>query len=98
MPVIRSWLRATTVSGLAWTEVVRLKYRRKGLRYASGTTDEEWAVIEQLSAAGESARPSVLNALAAGVIDSPSAKTSDAPARILSQTLSQEGDRHPLIG
>ena len=29
-----------------WTEITRAKYRREGLRYASDTTDEEWAVIE----------------------------------------------------
>ena len=31
---------------MAWTEITRLKYRRDGLRYASDTTDQEWAVIE----------------------------------------------------
>jgi transposase len=31
---------------MAWTEITRLKYQRNGLRYASDTTDEEWAVIE----------------------------------------------------
>ena len=31
---------------MAWTEITRLKYQRDGLRYASDTTDEEWAVIE----------------------------------------------------
>ena len=31
---------------MAWTEITRPKYRRDGLRYASDTTDEEWAVIE----------------------------------------------------
>ena len=31
---------------MAWTEIARLKYQRDGLRYASDTTDEEWAVIE----------------------------------------------------
>ena len=35
----RSWI-------MAWTEITRPKYRRDGLRYASDTTDEEWAVIE----------------------------------------------------
>jgi transposase len=30
---------------LAWTEITRRKYQRDGLRYASNTTDEEWAVI-----------------------------------------------------
>jgi transposase len=29
-----------------WDEITRLQYRREGLRYASDTTDEEWAVIE----------------------------------------------------
>ena len=33
---------------MAWTEITRPKYRRDGLRYASDTTDEEWAVIEPL--------------------------------------------------
>jgi transposase len=32
-------------SKMAWTEITRQKYRRDGLRYASDTTDEEWAVI-----------------------------------------------------
>ena len=31
---------------MAWTEITRPKYRREGLRYASDTTDEEWALIE----------------------------------------------------
>jgi transposase len=31
---------------MAWTEITRRQYRREGLRYASDTTDEEWAVIE----------------------------------------------------
>jgi transposase len=31
---------------MAWTEVTRPKYRRDGLRYASDTADEEWALIE----------------------------------------------------
>jgi transposase len=31
---------------MAWTEITRLKYQRDRLRYASDTTDEEWAVIE----------------------------------------------------
>ncbi len=30
---------------MAWTEITRPKYRREGLRYASDTTDQEWAVI-----------------------------------------------------
>lgn len=33
---------------MAWTEITRLKYRRDGLRYASDTTDEEWALIDPL--------------------------------------------------
>lgn len=33
---------------MAWTEITRPKYRRDGLRYASDTTEEEWAVIEPL--------------------------------------------------
>src|SRR5208282_2034888 len=31
-----------------WTKITRKKYGREGLRYASDTTDEEWAVIEPL--------------------------------------------------
>ena len=31
---------------MAWTEITRRKYRGDGLRYASDTTDAEWAVIE----------------------------------------------------
>lgn len=30
---------------MAWTEITRPKYQRKGLRYASNTADAEWAVI-----------------------------------------------------
>jgi len=33
---------------MAWTEITRAKYQREGLRYASDTTDREWAVIEPL--------------------------------------------------
>ncbi len=33
---------------MVWTEITRPKYRRDGLRYASDTTDEEWAVISPL--------------------------------------------------
>ena len=33
---------------MAWTEITRPKYRRDGLRYASDTTGEEWAVIKPL--------------------------------------------------
>jgi transposase len=31
---------------MAWTAITRPKYRREGLRYASDTTEEEWALIE----------------------------------------------------
>ena len=31
---------------MAWTEITRPKYQRDGLRYASDTTDAEWALIE----------------------------------------------------
>jgi transposase len=31
---------------MSWTKLARIKYRRDGLRYASDTTDEEWALIE----------------------------------------------------
>ena len=33
---------------MAWTEITRRKYRRDGLRYASDTTDAEWAMIQPL--------------------------------------------------
>ena len=33
---------------MAWTEITRAQYRRDGLRFASDTTDDEWAVIEPL--------------------------------------------------
>jgi transposase len=43
---------------MAWTEITRPKYRRDGLRYASNTTDEEWALIEPLlPAPSERGRP-----------------------------------------
>ena len=43
---------------MVWTEITRAKYRRDELRYASDTTDEEWAVIEPLlPAAGNRGRP-----------------------------------------
>jgi transposase len=43
---------------VAWTEITRPKYRRDGLRYASDTTDEEWAVIApHLPAAHRRGRP-----------------------------------------
>jgi hypothetical protein len=39
---------------MAWTEITRRKYRRDGLRYASDTTDKEWALIEpHLEVVGE---------------------------------------------
>jgi transposase len=31
---------------MAWTEITRRQYQREGRRYASDTTDQEWAVIE----------------------------------------------------
>src|SRR5450756_2962119 len=30
---------------MVWTEITRPQYRRDGLRYASDTTDAEWALI-----------------------------------------------------
>jgi transposase len=30
---------------MVWSEITRAKYCRDGLRYASDTTDEEWAMI-----------------------------------------------------
>jgi transposase len=41
-----------------WDEITRRQYRRDGLRYASDTTDDEWALIEPLMpAARERGRP-----------------------------------------
>ncbi|MGR4866598.1 transposase [Caulobacter sp. LARHSG274] len=31
-----------------WTEITRRKHARKGLRYSSDLTDQEWAVLEPL--------------------------------------------------
>jgi transposase len=31
---------------MAWTEITRAQYARRGLRYASDCTDEEWALVE----------------------------------------------------
>jgi transposase len=43
---------------MAWTETTRPKYQREGLRYASDTTDAEWAEIEpHLPAPATSGRP-----------------------------------------
>jgi transposase len=38
---------------LVWTEITRAKYCRDGLRYASDTTDEEWADDRSLHALQE---------------------------------------------
>lgn len=43
---------------MPWTEITRSKYRRDGLKYASDTTDEEWALIAGfLPAARRRGRP-----------------------------------------
>ncbi len=43
---------------MAWTEITRPQYRREGLRYASDTTDEEWAIIApHLPPSASSGRP-----------------------------------------
>ena len=43
---------------MAWTEITRPKYQRDRLRYASDTTDAEWALIEPLlPAPGPCGRP-----------------------------------------
>jgi len=36
----------TTEDQVTWTEITREQYARRGLRYASDCTDEEWALIE----------------------------------------------------
>jgi transposase len=47
---------------MAWTETTRQKYRRDGLRYASGTTNREWAELEPLlPAARRLGRPRTCN-------------------------------------
>src|SRR5947207_3508087 len=35
-------------STMPWTEITRLQYRRDGLRFASDTTDTEWALLQPL--------------------------------------------------
>ena len=35
-----------TENAMPWTEITRLDYARRGLRYASDTTDAEWELIE----------------------------------------------------
>ena len=30
---------------MPWTEITRRNYAREGLRYATDSTDEEWAVV-----------------------------------------------------
>jgi transposase len=43
---------------MSWTETTQAKYRRDQLRYASDTTDEEWALIEpHLPAPSRRGRP-----------------------------------------
>jgi transposase len=43
---------------MAWTEITREQYRREGLRYASDTTDAEWALVEpHLPAPAKRGRP-----------------------------------------
>ncbi|MBO0712793.1 MAG: transposase [Acetobacteraceae bacterium] len=43
---------------MVWTEITRRKHRRDGLRYASDTTDNEWAIIEPfMPAPAASGRP-----------------------------------------
>jgi putative transposase len=43
---------------MAWTEITREQYRREGLRFASDTTDAEWALIEPfMPAASAIGRP-----------------------------------------
>ena len=34
---------------MAWTEITRAQYQRGGLRYASDTTDAEWALNRRSS-------------------------------------------------
>jgi transposase len=55
---------------MPWTEITRPKYRRDGLKYASDTTDEEWASItpfmpppHRLGRPRETALRAVVNAL-----------------------------------
>jgi hypothetical protein len=39
-------LRRQREFAVAWTKITRRKYRRDGMRYATDTTDAEWAAIE----------------------------------------------------
>ncbi len=58
---------------MVWTEITRPKYCRDGLRYASDTTDEEWAMIAPyMPCKNRRGRPRV---------------TAISPGNIMSQTL-----------
>ena len=49
---------------MAWTEITRPKYRRDGLRYASDTTDEEWALLGGEGGGDCDHQPAVLRVVA----------------------------------
>jgi len=68
---------------MAWTEITRPKYQRDGLRYASDTTDEEWALIEpHLPPPACCGRTRETTAFAGGCCTKPSAKTWAALAEL----------------
>ena len=52
-----------------WTEITRQKYGREGLRYASDTTDAEWAVIEPLLPPAKKGRGRLRTTLLRSVVD-----------------------------
>lgn len=48
---------------MPWTEITRRNYAREGLRYATDSTDEEWAVVARIVAAGRSVGPPLIGAM-----------------------------------
>lgn len=44
--ILYVFAKTTGSHAMAWTDITRSKYQRDGLRYASDTSDPEWAVIE----------------------------------------------------
>src|SRR5512143_714448 len=69
---------------MSWTEITRIKYRRDGLRYASDTTDEEWALIEpHMPAKFRVGRPRETRMRARPLIFLPASKPRGPPASVV---------------
>jgi transposase len=55
-------VRTTMESSMPWTEITRRQHDRKGLRYASDTTDAEWRwIAAHLTSASRRGRPRTLD-------------------------------------